>query len=771
MAKGKSRTEAIRMIELIRDRFEVDLFTGPRVDGIEVTQAIQYYKSSEHLTDPKDRGTDNAAGLVARKPAYVRVYVRPGLFAALPHVTGELRIERRLDALGLSWQTLTTLTPLWPGQITATNANDYVTERSTLRATLNFIITTADMSGHLRLTARVWRAETPGTVDEQSTIVNVTLLQTLTLRGIVVRYNGDDGSGKNNITLTAPTLADLQATAAWTLTVDPLQSTASFALGGSIPWSTPLTGVATQPGGCSVEWLALNVAIVNARTLDGNRSNAIYYGLLPPGIPMKNVFGCATGGVSSGPAGAQVTMAHEIGHKAGLNHAPCGTPSGDPNYPAYEPYDAEPLTVPGPLGSTGTIQADRRTGRIGEFGLNINNGVILPPASNDDYMSYCNQNWISLFHHDQLIFNSKFDPWFVGMSTFVPPDLVDPFLPPWEIKPDPGPAWEPDGWRSRQPRATELISVVGIITDAREIEVTDVMRVSALPQIESARETPFTIEMLDGSQKVIARAPIMRLLSQGCGCRCGGGHDDQRNDERHAYVFQSLMPIAGEGAMLRITRPAAAEEGEPIEVWSRHAPKNPPRIVRFDVHVRERAGYARWDIANAVGESLTCTLQFSKDGGRSWNGLASGLVGTEYEFNLSALPSGDVVFALMAHDGFHSSRSISDPIPLPPRAPVVAVMHPFNGDTLREGQPLRLWASATTGSSRPVLDRLCRWTLDGQDIGHGLEIWITTPGAGEHRCSVSVEEDGHRAEAHAAFVVAESHNNPLQKTQRSEESQ
>src|SRR4051812_317019 len=139
----KSRTEAIRMIELIRDRFDVNLFTGPRVDGIEVTQAIQYYKSSEHLTDPKDRGVDNAAGLVAKKPAYVRVYVRPGLFAALTHVTGELRIERRLDSLGLSWQTLTTLTPLWPGQITATNAIDYVTERSTLGATLNFIITAA----------------------------------------------------------------------------------------------------------------------------------------------------------------------------------------------------------------------------------------------------------------------------------------------------------------------------------------------------------------------------------------------------------------------------------------------------------------------------------------------------------------------------------------------------------------------------------------------------------------------------------------------------
>ena len=48
MANTKLKTEAIRMIEEIRDRFDVDLFTGPRVDGIEVTQAIQYYKADQH---------------------------------------------------------------------------------------------------------------------------------------------------------------------------------------------------------------------------------------------------------------------------------------------------------------------------------------------------------------------------------------------------------------------------------------------------------------------------------------------------------------------------------------------------------------------------------------------------------------------------------------------------------------------------------------------------------------------------------------------------
>ena len=57
------------------------------------------------------------------------------------------------------------------------------------------------MTGLLRLTARVWREESPGSVDEETTTINVTLLQTLRLRGIFISYNGDDGNGKSNITL------------------------------------------------------------------------------------------------------------------------------------------------------------------------------------------------------------------------------------------------------------------------------------------------------------------------------------------------------------------------------------------------------------------------------------------------------------------------------------------------------------------------------------------------------------------------------------------
>jgi hypothetical protein len=45
------------------------------IQGTEVTQAIQYYQSRQHLTDLTEVKPDNSVQLVAGKPAWVRVYV------------------------------------------------------------------------------------------------------------------------------------------------------------------------------------------------------------------------------------------------------------------------------------------------------------------------------------------------------------------------------------------------------------------------------------------------------------------------------------------------------------------------------------------------------------------------------------------------------------------------------------------------------------------------------------------------------------------------
>ena len=71
-----------------------------------------------------------------------------------------------------------------------------------MASSLNFIIPAAAMRGHLRLKVQV---SVPGTSQTADDIVDIdaSLLQTLKIRGIPVRYAGPDASG-NQLDLPAP---------------------------------------------------------------------------------------------------------------------------------------------------------------------------------------------------------------------------------------------------------------------------------------------------------------------------------------------------------------------------------------------------------------------------------------------------------------------------------------------------------------------------------------------------------------------------------------
>jgi len=236
------------------------------IRGIEVTQGIQYYRADQHLTDPSDRGPDNSLTLVANKPAWVRVYLETTTPGVIPNVTGKLNVDYGL--LNLQSGPGITLDPQPPGQVAVQYAPDYVTTRTSIAATLNFIVPADRMSGPLVLNASV----TNGNGTETATLsvyISPSLRQTLRLRGIMIGYNGPDpGNPANNLIIAAPGLADLQTTAAWALRVMPVQSNAVFEAASTLTRSMALTGMATN-GGCATGWITLNAAIATAKTADG----------------------------------------------------------------------------------------------------------------------------------------------------------------------------------------------------------------------------------------------------------------------------------------------------------------------------------------------------------------------------------------------------------------------------------------------------------------------------------------------------------------------
>lgn len=704
------------------------------IDGIEVTQAIQYYKSDRHLTDASDRQPDNSVRLVANKPAWVRVHLTT--FFAMGNVTGitgTLDLQR-METFPFMYTTLATLTPQPPGTaIAAGPAVSYDTRRGSLAYSLNFIIPANQMCGRLHLVANITGPH--GTSDTMALDIDVTLRQTLRVAGIRVGYNGPANStpGAPNLTIAAPTMNDLATTTAWTLTTFPVQSTAVYRNAGTITWNLPLTDAPSCDGCCTPNWVALNTAVQAQRVADGNRTDFLYYGLMANGIPMGAIIGCNTGGVSTGGVNNGITMAHELGHACGFAHGPCGTTSGDPNYPAYEPHD--PANMP--------------TASIGEYGLNINDGAILPPTTFKDVMAYCGPRWISLYNYRRLINHTALDPVFTCM----------PRHPWWQNWEEYVHVWPPEKWLPDPPpfkrvnpefivNPEPLISIIGVVQSENEIEIHSLMRLSTVPQVSNGQRTELTAHLIGENGRSVARGLLYRLRShaQGCGCGC----DDSGGDEpTYPYVFQAFVPDKEPGAALRIT------SGE-REIWERKRSDEAPRIGGLEVYITQegdKEGYSLVLASPAESSSehgLTRWYQWSDDDGQNWYALTTGITEDKALVDAGSMPEGVILVRALVSDGFLTT--VSDPVSveMPRRTPEAAILAPREGARLEAGSTMRLWAAASIEGEKG--EENVSWLIDGEQVANGLDVFIAVPQPGEHRLTLIVRGDAGETYVEQTFL-------------------
>lgn len=689
------------------------------IDGIEITQGTQYYHSDQHLSNPSDYGPDNSVPLIRFKPAWVRVYVRSLLFGDIDGVTGTLQVERE-TAFG--WQTLATLGPQPPGQVVAHQSPGYAGERSDIRATLNFVLGAALMAGHLRLTASV---EAPGGLSATwIEEVEVLCQQILRVRAVPISYNGPDSTGANILNLSAPTLADFQATSAWTLLVDPVASAAAISLASSVQLTQPLTGNPPSPGGCSQGWLNLNSLVQQAKIADGNRNDVVYYGLLPTGVPMGPVVGCESSGVSSGSDGDQVTMAHELGHAFDLKHAPCGGvgSSADPNYPTYVPY---------------------RMGSIGEYGLDVSSGQVFSPTWAFDYMSYCGPKWTSPYNYTRISPPGSlcYEPnlWWDNRA------LIDPYFA-FKYLPDP----PPDVVRRFQMQPEPLISIVGILSPGSKPEVHSVARVVGMATVQGGQRTDVMAELVGDGGQVLATAAVFRLRSEAE----AEAERDKARDAGGPYLFQALIPAPGRGVALRMVR---ADE----ELWRRDAPVDPARMERLEVEVSVEAGELglTWQTKETNADDAEFWVEVSTNEGNTWAIAQIGVKAKRTVVNLSHLPGGQIVIRVTRHDGF--DRVSSDParITLPEKPASIAILNPVERSLHIVGRTLRLWGTVTDESGQPI-ESTGRWLIDGLEVGGGFDVWMAAPESGEHVCTLRVEYEGGLQERSVRFRSAEPRERP-----------
>jgi hypothetical protein len=711
--------EAIgKITDILRSIRLLDLY----IDGVEVTQSIQFRAADRHLTDPDDRGPDNSIQLVADKTALVRVYVR---YPAGPvnGVVGSVTMQRSRWGL---WADANQLPQLTPASISAWPNPNFANERGWLSQSLNFRIPAANMRGNFRLKVEI---NVPGRdlAASEFVYVNASLLQTLRIRGIPIRYDGRDANG-NQLNLAAPTLADFQATAGTTLSMFPVSQTPDISLAGTFTWNQPLLG-AIVGGRCPASWNNLLYWLGIARIIDGNRANVLYYGLFDPDMPIGGAAGCGGGGgVGAGASGDGMTMAHELGHILHFAHTPCGLSdddTADPDYPAYEPYDTEAAKM----------------ASIGEYGVDLRGMRVHSPAISRDFMSYCGPRWISIYQMRRLINNPAFDPRILpGDPGSLPPvDWDRPrYIPELDL---PRPPWE--GRRTHlldEPDPARLIVVTGIIERDR-MEVAGVWRLLTGPTVSGRRIPDAYAETLDGHGEVLQRTALRLFRTHACGCGCHGGDDE----ESRSGLFQVMIPDSEDVSGIRIVK---GDE----EVWSRESPGEPPEISEVSAVLEDCQLRIRWHVTASDAYPLERAVQWSDDQGRHWKSLAIKLEDDTADVPIQGLLSGSILIRVLVSDGFNTRESEPVSVDIPRCPPTAAILWPRDGATVMTGEPLQLWGLGTASDGSALNPEDMQWVVDGRRAGSGTDLQASLQDYdGEHEVLLTVRDGDLSATARVVF--------------------
>lgn len=708
------------------------------VEGVEITQGIQWYRASEHLTDSADRGPDNGVTLIGNKPAWVRVYV--GGFFPHSNVTATVTLQRGNALL----QYADTYTPIKQGYgfVDYDPTTSYANTRGLLDRTVNFVIPAGEMRGHFRLAVTLTAPSGDSAV--RYFPVDASLVQTLQVRGIPIRYWGADAAG-NQVQLGPTTAADFATTATWSMLTYPVESTPSITLAGVFTWSETLAGAATVPGGCSTGWYDLLFWLNLAKTLDGNKPGVIYYGLLPKGTPDGPVVGCDGSGASAGKNGDGVTMAHEMGHYQNFPHSPCGNVGvPDANYPAYEPYD--------------TVGA--RTASIGEFGLDVSTGSILDPSFVKDYMSYCGPQWTSLYHYRSQLLSPWFNPRYVDDS-----NDRSAFWDHYQLYreydvardlPRPGPVEEYRVHDLADAPLVPSIVLTGLLADG-QLQVRSVLRLDAA--VRGGEIGAERLEVLDAEGAVIARGALRHQPMQGCGggaggcggssgCGGGGGCGGCVGGSATgdcARIVEAVVPQTDQAVSMRVVR------GSKV-LWTVDAPQEPPKVGRLTAEAQDNGLSVSW---RASDDGITEThLRISSDRGETWSLLELAVRGSETTIPLDVVPPGSHLVQAMVSDGFHTVVSEPVEIDVPHRPPTATIHWPLNTAAVAATSAMRLWGTGMSAGGGALADDAHSWAIDGRPSAVGSDVWITPPEReGEHLATLTVRDQHGETSTSTRFWV------------------
>jgi hypothetical protein len=665
--------------------------------GMEVTQAIQFFRAADHIALESEQKPDNSVPLISEKPTLVRVYYTTDQDETFNQgksfgLSVDLRGVKDDQALGSA------LTPLNINTLFATRDNSVLTQRGRLTSSANFLlpgtwITPSQVAGPgfpifpLRLTAQLgvrqfepWIRDRIDPDADQLTVDGLIFNRSKDLSCVIVRIEYT-GPGSGNGAGDPPSLDECIQTLVPIRNINPTAELELFLPPHEDDWVVTFDGdltAASTDGSCGDEWGSLLDLLEDKARFAWGDDDAFWTGLLNPAINFQGVAGCghvASGamGVAAFKAGDSETGTHEIAHSYTLPHA-----DENVEFPDYS------LT-----GSFGIGEFGVDVARISPSDLSNLDNLVFGPSTTDFMFSVASfPVWTAPYTYQKSME-------FVFARSAVPSGVENSFA-----------------MIRRSPRG-ERICVSGRLDRKKgTCRLNPLYHLPNLPSspVRARGSSDYEIVMLDSDEGVVFRC----ALYQREGSTSFSHRIPFAAAGRHVEIRQKDVPLC------RVTR-------RPQEI----------QLVGLELQASSERYSLTWDVKPAQ-DKYWCGVQLSCNDGESWSTLKLLEDARSYSFDPRKIGGGTKCrLRVFVTDGFNTVWKETAPFSLRMKAPRLAAVNFRDGMKLVAGADYDLEVLPIYVMGVPHRGQVT-WYVDDKLIGNGRRMGLAFA-AGKHVIKVVAE--------------------------------
>lgn len=419
------------------------------------------------------------------------------------------------------------------------------------------------------------------------------------------------------------------------------------------------------------------------------------------------------------------TMAHELGHNKNRKHVDCGDPDGVDNSYPYNPCNID----------AGFSQWEN-------FGLDTLQFATFGPTDVGDLMSYAmstgKPRWPSDYTYEAMLdypFRSAqgrglglgFDDF--GRAISARAAAADPLLALTGIfSPTAGTATF--DFAFAVPAGTLHAQKLSAFAPAVDLE-----------QVALDAGYLLTLELRAADSSIIQTVPFSPPVAE-------DGPDDVTS-------FTLVLPWSPATAQI-VLRNANGE------LAKREASANAPKVTVTSPNGGESfAGSLQidWAASDADGDALVYTVQYSADGGTTWNILATDVYTPQLVLNdVSFIPGtlgAKALVRVIASDGLLTGSDVSDaPFALRNNPPRARIDTPTAGSVFDAGVTIAVKGGAADEEDGQVAPAGLSWQLNGAPVGSGSEIALDNLPVGVHTLQLlAIDSGGLSDTAAVSFIV------------------